>query len=204
MQANGFSNLTGATAGSDRNWSWCVPSIETPHVPIAILCMTRDGPRYVPTCILPPLSLRPAHGAYREVRPSLDDFDLAEAVYTWRMVDSRPRDLKMATKATLLANDVCTARRFLSRREDANFSPALQPVEPKDLCYGRSVILREGASTVRRGWLVGVAGDFDVVIHRPVANRFELVSVGLRYLGEDGTADAANKLLNSQNPSPLS
>lgn len=194
--SNVFS-LTGATSERERNWSWCIPSVETPTLPVVVLRMTSDGPRYIPTPVMPPMSLRPLRGSYTEVRPSRDDLDLVEAVYTWRMVDPRHQNMTDAFVAALLADNVCTARKFLTQRDGNIFDAALQQVKPDDLCYGRSVLLRKGLS-IYRAWLVGLDGTtFDVIASTPETARFERFSVGLRSLEEDGTVSAANTLLNS-------
>ncbi|MDM0106517.1 hypothetical protein QTH97_16345 [Variovorax sp. J22R24] len=103
-------------------------------MPISILCMTDEGPRYLPTSIAAPHSLRSRPVPYSEVRPAQGDTDLAEAVYEWQMVGAA--EVSLAEQA--LAYEAATARRFLAPASLV-FAPASAPVADENPYLGRSL-----------------------------------------------------------------
>lgn len=186
-------SLTGATAGTDTNWGWCIPALSM-KLPIVILVMTSDGPRYMPTPVEAPRDLRPRSGTYREVRPDARDFELADAVYQWALLGHQADAIGVHhLNAMAKVHAICTARRFLPVRSIVTH-PADQPIAPEDLYLGRSLQLRErGHPKAFKGWLVSESEPFEVVVHNASRSQFECVVADIVNLGEDGTAHILKK-----------
>lgn len=185
-------SLTGAVAGTERDWSWCSPGACSPkNTPFAIMCMIPgDSPRFVPTTIIAPESLRHPSLPYTEIAPTDADRRFVRAVYAWCFLFNPELDIHDQVdrwRARLCAHAVCTARRFLTPN-DAQFAPAKKPIKDQDLHIGRSLLVRKKGSTrTLEGWLGSRRAPFDVLIFART-KRPERCLVPADCLGEDGSA----------------
>ena len=188
-------SLTGASVGSDKNSAWCVPSKTEKgghSTPIAILIMTSDGPRYVPTSIMAPAGIRNKIGTYTEVAMTEQDLVLQEAMWRWTISATESFDPKNATQLEHLVsvvNDVSAAARFLTV-EYWEATVSVNPVFAENLCLGRSVTLAKiGETTPLKAWIVSdavVDGVVEIVVRSKQS--FHRVAIGIELLTEDGSA----------------
>jgi hypothetical protein len=180
-------SMTGAKAGGKRNWAWCVPNrAYGAQMPICVLVMSSDGPRWMPTNVFNRAALCAVNTDYQELAPSPDDVALVEGVFKW-MTFSFGEERHQIIEAVRVANDVAAANKFLPVEERA-FTPAAAPIDFEAIYIGRSVVLLPAAGgPPAKGWIASFDEPFDVVIL--LDDSYVRTSLALEFLGEDGTAE---------------
>ena len=122
-------SLTGAHSDGEVNWVWCIPGMSLPpSACMALMVMSTDGPRFVPTSIAAPMPLRSSTVEFTQVKPSAFDLELVDLVYKWFLTSRKhePRFMEYLA-AVQLGNNVATAARFLTAGH-TEFRPAFRPV----------------------------------------------------------------------------
>ncbi len=147
--------------------------------------MSSEGPRYVPPHVIAAKRHRNHQAHYVEVRPTVKDISLAEAVIAWNLRNfgaNPPTTLLVAS--VLVANDVAAAKRFLDNSGVARNADG-QHVADEDIYFGRSMLVYPSNSQVSLpGWIASVEDSFDVVI-RDNSGLFRKITANADNLIED-------------------
>jgi hypothetical protein len=186
-------SLTGAKAGTGESSAWCIPSTQpmSAHMPICTLTMTSDGPRYMPTGVMPPRELRPAMGKYREISWTPADRELADSVWNWEMSVAKAcgKDTpERMMEAVMIATDIAAVARFV-QGEEQKARTARRSIG-EHLVLGRSVTARlPDAVSDLRGWIASDPYDDDTisVVARLKPGKYRHIIVPLSSLNDDGS-----------------
>jgi hypothetical protein len=178
-------------------WMWCIPGVCSPLAPIMLLCVMKDGRRFIPTSVVPPMGIRSAIAGrerYVSLQAVPEDLALAKRVCSWHLNcrSAFPRSKRGLTfedefDAQMISENVAAAARFLAPREH-EVERAFQQVAPADLHLGRSLLVRvtgEGGPSV--GWLASNSEPYDVVRDARSGLGYERLQVTRDCLGEDGS-----------------
>ena len=187
-----FYSMTGASANTETNWVWCIPGgAFTDQIPICVLVMSSEGPKYLPTQVFADKRYRNHKAEYLEARPTTQDIDLLEAVLAWELrLYGSPSSPAAICKCTGIANNVGAAMRFLDCSGNA-CNAGLTSVLEDDLYFGRSVqVCVSRSRPLVRGWVAGTEEPFFVVI-QDSESKFRKITADISCLIEDGTADVS-------------